>query len=203
MSDHHRKASPHFTRLGKALIGKKRRWIVIGIVSGVFLGSGALYIAAAAETPVISGPVARFSAKMADDLVCRTTATTLEEIPGTRVGFTQGSKHPEAIAVTFVASWPRPDASDIPPGSQAAGAFIFLFVDGDRVDPISNFGGVLVHDGSAPLSNGTHGFTFVTEPIAPGNHVASMFFLDNVLGVFGDPNGTICVNDRSIVVEHK
>jgi hypothetical protein len=46
--------------------------------------------------------------------------------------------------VTFVATWPKPDASEIPVGSQAAGAFIFLFIDGIRIDPISN-GGVLVH----------------------------------------------------------
>jgi hypothetical protein len=203
MSGCYLRVRAHLVRLGRGLAGRKRRWIAVGVLTGVFMGSGVLYAAVALETPSVSGRLTHFTGKMADDRVCRTTATTLEEIPGTRVEFTQGSGHPEPIEVTFVASWPRPNESEIPAGSQAAGAFVFLFVDGIRVDPISNFGGVLVHDGSAPLSNGTHGFTFVTEPIAPGDHVASIHFLDNVLGVFGVPNGTICVDDRSTVVEHK
>jgi len=68
---------------------------------------------------------------------------------------------------------------------------------------VSENGGVLVHEGSATsVSNGTHSFTFVTEPIAPGAHTARMFMLDNVLGSPGVPNGTICVGERSTVVQH-
>jgi hypothetical protein len=140
---------------------------------------------------------------VATDLACRTTATTLEPIPGTTVSFTQGSAQPQEVVVTFVAAWPRPQPADIPPGSTAAGAFIFLFVDDERVDAVSETGGVLVHEGTATsVSNGTHSFTFVTEPLAPGAHTARMFMLDNVLGPFGMPNGTICVGERSTVVQH-
>jgi hypothetical protein len=197
---------------------QKRRLALLGITVGLLLGSGAVYAAAVdivavekndlnhmtanAQEPrfTANGPVRRFSGVMTNNLVCRTTATTLETIPGTTVKFTQDREAP--VEVTFVATWPTPRPDQIPPGSRAAGAFIFLFIDGDRVDPISEFGGVLVHDGSAPLSNGTHGFTFVTRPLRPGRHVAQMKFLDNVLGPFGEPNGTMCVFQRSTVVEH-
>lgn len=150
-----------------------------------------------------AAPIRIFSASMADDRVCRTLATTLEEIPGTTVRFRIRSRITEEVVVTFVANWPRPFADEIPAGSQAAGALIFLFIDGQRVDPISSGGGVLVHEGTASsVSNGTHGFTFVTERLAPGDHVAKIFFLDNVLGPFGQPNGTVCVAERSTVVQH-
>jgi hypothetical protein len=136
-----------------------------------------------------------------NDRVCRTTATTLEPIPGTNVKFVQGSTGP--VLVTFVAEWPKPSQDEIPAGSQAAGASIFLFIDGQRVDSISSNGGVLVHEGSATsVSNGTHSFTFVTDPIQPGKHEAQIYFLDNVLGTSGVPNGTICVNNRTTVVQH-
>jgi hypothetical protein len=62
---------------------------------------------------------------------------------------------------------------------------------------------VLVHEGTATeVSNGTHSFTFVTETLAAGPHTARMFMLDKVLGPPGVPNGTTCVDDRSMVVEH-
>jgi hypothetical protein len=160
--------------------------------------------AEAHSTFFASAPVQRITARVTDTRVCRTTGTELIPIPGTTVNFTQGGGSPQEVVVTFVADWPRPDASEIPPGSQAAGAFIFLFIDGDRVDLTSEAGGVLVHEGTASsVSNGTHGFTFVTRPIPPGNHVARIFFLDNV--IFGPlvPNGTMCVGHRSTVVQHR
>ncbi|MGH8657153.1 MAG: hypothetical protein ACREV4_01325 [Gammaproteobacteria bacterium] len=181
----------------------KRRWVVVRLTVGLlWLALGADYVAA--ETFSGSAPVNRITARMTDDRVCRTLATTLEQIPGTKVQFTQGGATPQEVVVTFVADWPRPRDDEIPFGSQRAGAFIFLFIDGDRVDFLSEGGGVLVHEGTASsVSNGTHGFTFVTEPIPPGDHEARIHFLDNVLGPFGDPNGTVCVGDRSTVVQHR
>ena len=80
---------------------------------------------------------------------------------------------------------------------------MFLFVDGVRVDLSSDNGGVLVHEGKATsVSNGTHGFEFVTRSIAPGNHTAKIMVLDNVLGGPGVFNGTVCLNDRTLVVDH-
>jgi hypothetical protein len=189
-------------RRRKVTIANKRRWLVVSLAAGLlWLGSGAAYVAA---QTVASASVRRITAKVADDRVCRTLATELEPIPDTTVEFFQDSDTPDQVVVTFIAEWPKPNGSEIPPGSQAAGAFIFLFIDDQRVDLISNTGGVLVHEGTASsVSNGTHGFTFVTAPISPGEHVAEIFFLDNVLGPFGQPNGTICVGARSTIVQHQ
>jgi hypothetical protein len=157
----------------------------------------------AVTTPVARAPVRNFAARTSTDRACRTTATTLVPIPGTTVGFTLNGSQPQEVMVTFSAAWPIPRADEIPAGSTASGAFVFLFVDDDRVDAVSLNGGVLVHEGTASsVSNGTHGFTFVTEPLLPGQHTARMFMLDNVLGPFGVPNGTICVGERSTVVQH-
>ncbi len=156
-----------------------------------------------AVTVSATDTINRFSSTVtADNRICRTIATTLQLIPGTTVNFNQGSSG--KVVVHFSATWPKPGAADIPVGSKAAGAFIFLFIDGVRVDINSINGGVLVHEGTASsVSNGTHGFTFVTNSIAAGPHVAQMYFLDNVLGAFGVPNGTVCIDDRSTVVQHK
>lgn len=181
----------------------KRKEVVAKLAAGLlWVGLSGDYVAA--ETFTGSAPAKRTTATMSDERVCRTLATTLEEIPGTEVPFTQRGSTPQEVEVTFVAEWPRPRDDEIDPGGQRAGALIFLFIDGDRVDFLSEGGGVLVHEGTASsISNGTHGFSFITRPIPPGDHVASIHFLDNILGPFGDPNGTICVGDRSTVVRHK
>jgi hypothetical protein len=176
---------------------------VIGTIVGLLsLGLGTEDVAAATFSG--SAPVNNIAGRMTDDRVCRTLATVLEQVPGTRVQFTLGSATPQEVVVTFVAEWPRPRDDEIPIGSQRAGAFIFLFIDGVREDLLSEGGGVLVHEGTASsVSNGTHSFTFVTRPLPPGTHEARIHFLDNVLGPFGDPNGTICVGKRSTVVQYR
>ncbi len=192
-----------------------RTSIVRGFATGLlWLSLGAAYAVAAPNSPDpqphplpipinLGTPVNRFSAFVADDRVVLTTATEIMPIPGTKVRFFQSGASPQAVLVNFVANWPKPRPDEIPAGSQAAGVFIFLFIDGDRVDPVSNDGGVLVHEGTASsVSNGTHGFTFVTAPIAPGSHVAEIRALDNVPGPFGQFNGTFVVDARCIVVQH-
>jgi len=104
---------------------------------------------AAITTPILRAPLTRVDARMSTERACRTTATTLVPIPNTTVTFTQSSPQPQEVVVTFVAAWPQPRPADTPAGSTEAGAFIFLFVDDDRVDAVSENGGVLVHEGSA------------------------------------------------------
>ena len=115
------------------------------------------------------------TAMTANDSQCLTRTFPGEdrvaEMPNTTLEFTQGGQTDASVLVTFVASWPLPRAAfgTLPPGSQPAGALIFLNIDDDRVELVSEQGGVLVHEGTATsVSNGTHGFTFVTRPIAPG-----------------------------------
>jgi hypothetical protein len=133
---------------------------------------------------------------------CRTSTFPGEDrvadIPHTSLTFHQGGTKARPVLVTFVAEWPIPTGSDLPPGSQSAGAFLFLEIDNQRVDVASN-GGVLVHDGTADFSNGTHGFTFVTEPVGPGDHEAHMQWANSFL----TGTGTVCIFTRSLVVQHR
>jgi hypothetical protein len=144
----------------------------------------------------------RITATVANDKVCRTRSDNLlEEIPGTSLTFNQCGKKARPVVVNFVAQWPRPDDGDLPAGSTRSGAFISMEIDGNSVDLTSTNGGVLVHEGTASsVSNGTHGFTFVTDPIPPGDHEVKFFWFDNVLQFVP---ATICVQERSVVVHHR
>jgi hypothetical protein len=148
-----------------------------------------------AQTATAAAPVSRVTAKVADDVVCRTSSNnTVADMPSMSRGFVQGGVTPEEVVVTFAGTWPKPSM-----GTQA-GAFILLEIDGSRVDLTSTNGGVLVHEGTASsVSNGTRGFTFVTSPIAPGRHVAKIRWFDNFL----NGTGTICVAERSLVIQHQ
>jgi hypothetical protein len=143
----------------------------------------------------VTGPVGQFTALVADDLQCRTSNdNTVANMPGTTVAFTRTGEDTAAVVVSFVGQWPNPVG-----GGTANGAFIFLEIDGQRQDVTSTNGGVLASPGNSPtVSSGTHGFNFVTNPIAPGAHTASILWADNVL----NGSGTICVAERSLVVYH-
>jgi hypothetical protein len=55
---------------------------------------------------------------------------------------------------------------------------------------------------ASTVSNGTHGFTFVTDPVPPGDHVLEIQAFSDTLGQPGQPNGTVVVRRRSTVVMH-
>jgi hypothetical protein len=177
--------------------------IVFSAIVGLGVGVGAMYAGAFTPSPFkTTAPVSKVTATAADDRFCDTTATTLDPIKDMTVTFTQGSPA-SAVVVRFNGEFPKPTAGEIPGGSTAAGMFAFLTIDNVRVDLNSDNGGTLLHDGdTAGISNGTHGFEFVTKSIAPGSHTAKVFWLDNVLGAPGVLNGTMCVSDRTLVVEH-
>lgn len=155
------------------------------------LALGAL---SACTSVTASGPVPHMTSIVADDVQCRTSTDNLvADMPGMTRAFVQGGATAESVVVDFVGSWPKPTSGT------PAGAFIFLEIDNNRVDVTSTNGGVLVHEGTASsVSNGTHGFNFVTDPVSPGNHVAKMRWADNVLS----GSGTICVAERSMVIHH-
>jgi hypothetical protein len=142
-----------------------------------------------------TGPVSGFSATVADDVQCRTSSdNSVADMPGTSVAFTRAGTDTAAVVVAFVGNWTNPSG-----GGTANGAFIFLEIDGQRRDITSTNGGVLASEGqSATVGNGTRGFNFVTDPIAPGSHIASILWADNLL----NGTGTICVAERSLVVFH-
>jgi hypothetical protein len=142
-----------------------------------------------------AAPISRVTAKVADNVVCRTSSNnSVADMPDMSRGFVQGGTTPEEVIVSFTGTWPKPSSGT------PAGAFILLEIDGSRVDLTSTNGGLLAHEGKATsVSNGTHGFTFVTQPIAPGRHVAKIRWFDNFL----NGTGTICVAERSLVIHHQ
>ena len=143
----------------------------------------------------VTGPVSKFTAMVADDVQCRTNSdNTVAPMPGTALSFTREGTDTAAVIVSFVGNWTNPTG-----GGTADGAFIFLEIDGQRQDTTSTNGGVLASPGqSTTVGNGTHGFNFVTNRLAPGNHVAAIHWADNVLS----GTGTICIAERSLVVYH-
>jgi hypothetical protein len=143
----------------------------------------------------VTGPVSKFTAVLADDKQCRTSGDNLvAPMPGAALSFTREGTDTASVIVSFVGNWTNPTG-----GGTADGAFIFLEIDGQRQDTTSINGGVLASPGhSTTVANGTHGFNFVTNRLAPGAHVATILWADNVL----NGTGTICIAERSLVVYH-
>lgn len=158
--------------------------IMIIVMVGIFLTGCAT-----------NAPVAMLSSVVADDIACRTSSdNTVADMPGVVANFTIEGDEPASVVVSFVANWTKPS------NGPAAGAFILLEVDDSRVDITSTNGGVLASPGTdTDVSNGTHGFNFVTEPIAPGSHIAKILWADNIL----NGTGTICVFERTMVIFHR
>jgi hypothetical protein len=201
------------------MIANKRRWIVLSLAVGLLgLGLGPAYVAAddtiAPEDTFVThdAGVGLFSSTVVTEprSVIQFTGNLGTIIPGTRVEFTQHSKTPQAVLVTFVADWRKPRPEEIPEGGYASGVTIQVSID-DREfqDPISTRlgGATLFHntDVETPTSVviGAYGFTFVTEPIPPGDHVLQILASSSFLGQPGQPNGTVVVRGRSTVVQHK
>ncbi len=161
--------------------------------------SGALVllsIAVGCAAPVEIGAVAQFTGVVADDFQCRTSSdNSVAPMPGMLAAFTQHGPDTASIVVSFQGNW-----SQFAGGEPTVGAFIFLEVDGGRVDVTSTNGGVLATPGpTSPIGSGTHGFNFVTEPLLPGPHTAVILWADNVL----NGTGTICIGERTMVIHHR
>jgi hypothetical protein len=187
-------------RNGNSSLGMARKSVV-----ALTLFMGLLCVPFHADAQIRTGSVPNFTGFESRDFDCRTSTFTvpgdprLAEIPNTRFHFVLGGSVASSVIVTFVGNWPKPSGSDLPPGSQPAGAILFMEIDDQLVDPLRN-GGVFVADTGATtrFSNGTHGFTFVTEPLPPGTHVVKFYWSNDILV----GTGTVCLFERSIVVQH-
>jgi hypothetical protein len=184
------------------------------------IGPGASYIVAQDTTPpedtfVTPGTrMDRFTSTVVTEprTVIQFTGNSVTTIPGTKVNFTQHGTPPQAVVVTFVADWPKPRQEEIPLGSFASGVIIRPIIDlgtgavigtpiGTRLGGVTLFesGGVATN---FSVSNGSHGFTFVTDPVPAGDHVLEIQAFSSVLGQPGQPNGTVVLRGRSTVVLH-
>jgi len=186
----------------------------------LWIGPGASYIVAQNTTPpedtfVTPGTrMDRFTSTVVTEprTVIQFTGNSVTTIPGTSVKFTQHGTTPQAVVVTFFADWPKPRQEETPPGSFASGVVIRPIIDfgtGAAIgSPIeTRLGGVTLFESGGvatdfSVSNGSHGFTFVTDPVPPGDHVLEIQAFSDVLGQPGQPNGTVVLRGRSTVVQH-
>jgi hypothetical protein len=196
--DYHRISA----RKEEKMIPTKPRWLAISLgICLALLGLGSTHVAIAQFDYTHTAPINRMTTRVSLEPDCVTTTSTLEPFPGTSVKFVQGGNESQEILVTFISEWIPPFPNQIPPGSQAAAANIFLFIDGDRVEALSEQGGVTTNIGNAagPIY-GTFGWTFLTRAISPGEHVAEIYVLDNILG---PAQGTVCSRYRTTIVQYR
>ncbi len=130
--------------------------------------------------------------------------TRSQPIPNTSLTFHQGGREAESVLVHFEASFPRPQDVEVPSGSMRSGIKIALLIDGQRVDVIGDHGDYkipeleLAGDTTSTDGAGTHGFSFVTRPIAPGDHTVTVVWSPVQIGM----QNTMCIAGRTLTVQH-
>jgi hypothetical protein len=176
----------------------------------LWLGPGAAYVAAQDNFITPGTRMDRFTSTVVTEprTVIQFTGNFGTTIPGTSVKFTQHGTTAQAVVVTFFADWRKPQQGEVPQGGFASGVVVRPTIDG-QVDPIGRrLGGVTLFESGGvatafTVSNGTHGFTFVTFPVPPGDHVLEIQAFSDTLAPSNDqPNGTVVVRGRSTVVMH-
>ena len=137
----------------------------------------------ASEAWGVTGTAGRFSGTRGVVNQCGIT-TSFTTIPGMTQTFNLGGTANDEVVVTFQASW-----SGVT--EQFDTAFVRLTIDG-AVQPTNV---------SVPIFGGaegtnTHGFTWISGPLSPGNHTARIQWRT-------DLGSTVCVDDRTLVVLHR
>lgn len=130
-------------------------------------------------------PISKADAVDATANVC-TVSSQFSEMPGMLVSFRLAGNAPRAVIVLFQGAW-----DGLNPGVIAS---IRLTIDG-----VAQSGPADVrveHRGESNEAE-THGFNFVSDPVAPGLHVARIQWRAGGQGTQG------CVADRSLIVMHK
>jgi hypothetical protein len=144
----------------------------------------------AEPTATISKTVSNVATSRADavdanDLQC-TTSVFFSDMPGMSEAFSLGGRDSRPVLVLFQASW-----HDLAERTQMG---IRLTVDGalqSGPTPLVQHRAL----GEPPFAFETNGFTFISDPVAPGPHTASIQWRVN--------EGFGCVGDRSLIVLHK
>jgi hypothetical protein len=201
----------------------KSKTLLCGVAAGLlWIGPGSSYMVAQDTTPPTAPEdtfltpgtrMDRFTSTVVTEprTVIQFTGNLGTFIPGTRVEFTQHGAIPQAVVVTFSADWPKPRQDEIPVGSFGAGVVVRPEIhsgSGSTEDPIGRqLAGVTLFEGggvatASSVSNGSHSFTFVTDPLPSGDYVIEMLAFSQTLGQPGQPNGTAVLRGRSTVVQH-
>jgi hypothetical protein len=157
--------------------------ISIGRVSAVQAGGSGRAVAAARSFSNI--PTVKTDAVTAADQVC-TVSPDLVAMPGMSKTFKLGSTTKRPVVVLFQGEWFSTDPS-------RAGE-VELAIDG-VVQPGTDGSGVVMFFNSGDTVLETHGFNFVSAPLAPGPHTATIEWADN--GV-----GPVCITNRVMTIQH-
>jgi hypothetical protein len=131
----------------------------------------------------VTGTAGKFSGTRGVVNECSIT-TSFTNMPGMVQTFVLGGTANDEVVVTFQASWSGM-------AMQFDTAFVRLTIDG-AVQPTN----VSVPIFAGSEGNYTHGFTWISKSLAPGNHTARVQWRT-------DLGSTFCVDDRSLVVLHR
>ena len=149
--------------------------------------------AAAGATPAsqpgvqVSGAIGHFSSKNSTDTQC-TTSTSFVDIPGMSVTFTIPGTARQTVLALFQGEWFNSDRA-------LARIVVNGFVvpgPGDNLSPMALDSG----NDAGSVVDETNGFNFITNPIKPGVKTLKVQWAS----VGGK---TICVDERSLIVERK
>lgn len=124
----------------------------------------------------------------ATDLPC-TVSPQFNDMPGMLVSFRISGNASRSVVVLFEGTWGKLVGN--------TAGFIRLTIDGVIQSGPGTGDGILTlgADGQTG-SEGTRGFNFLSDPIAPGLHVARIQWRDNGAG-------QVCIGERSLIVLHK
>jgi hypothetical protein len=148
--------------------------LAVAIIAG--LGNGAQ------AANLRTGPITKFTGTDEIVFAC-TTATAFTNMPAMSRTFAVGGPAASSVVVTFVG------AASMLFGQQFDTGFVRLRIDNTVVSP-----------GDIPLigveESGTHGFTWESAPLTPGNHTARIQWRT-------DLGSNFCVDARSLTILHK
>jgi hypothetical protein len=175
-----------------------RAWPVrLALLAGIALAASALFAIGrasadeggpgrgeAVSTSVSNVATGRADAVDATDLQC-TTSTSFTDLPGMSETFSFGGNHSRPVIVLFQGTWVS---------AAQAEAFIWLTIDG-VVQPSPGWT-ILAHEDDASADFETNGFNFISAPLAPGTHTATIQW-------YSGNGNQVCVVGRSMVVLHK
>ena len=124
----------------------------------------------------------------ATDLPC-TVSPQFNDMPGMLVSFRISGNASKSVLVLFQGSWGKLVGN--------TAGFIRLTIDGVIQSGPGTGDGILTlgADGQTG-SEGTRGFNFLSDSLAPGLHVARIQWRDNGAG-------QVCIGERSLIVLHK
>jgi hypothetical protein len=124
----------------------------------------------------------------ATDLPC-TVSPQFNDMPGMLVSFRLSGTASRSVLVLFQGSWGKLVGN--------TAGFIRLTIDGVIQSGPGTGDGILTIPANGQTgSEGTRGFNFLSDPLAPGLHVARIQWRDNGAG-------QVCIGERSLIVLHK